>query len=146
MSAQLGPWSARSSTATWRGSTAWRSTASTSLDWSPPEHALAGLLHDAAEAYVAAVSTPVKHSPAITAYRVIEDRIQRVVFEKFGLPPEIPKAVHVADKILVCAEATELFRSPPWTAERKSAPFPITGLEPRAAEKLYLERFKELTC
>jgi hypothetical protein len=112
----------------------------------PPQDALAGLLHDASEAYVADVSTPVKHSPQFTEYRVVEDRLLGVIFEKFGLPPEIPESVHRADKQTVLAEAAELFQTPPfWTEGHEPLPFPIVGHSPRVAERLYLERFKELT-
>jgi len=113
----------------------------------PRESALAGLLHDASEAYVADVSTPVKHSPDFAAYRQIEGRLLTVIFERFGLQPEVPEAVHIADRAIVLTEAAALFQTPPtWTEGHLPVDVPIVGLNPGEAERLYLERFRELTC
>lgn len=112
----------------------------------PDEHALAALLHDASEAYVADVSTPVKHSPDFREYRVIEARIQAAIYRRFGLPPEVPLEVHRVDQRIVVSEARLLFREPPdWSLGLPSVDCPtIVGLAPRDAEVLYLERFREL--
>ena len=68
----------------------------------PPEHALAGLLHDAAEAYVGDVAAPLKRM--LPDYKAIEARVESAVLSHFGLPPELPAAVKLAD---LCALATE---------------------------------------
>jgi uncharacterized protein len=50
-----------------------------------PANALAGLLHDAAEAYVGDVSSPLKS--LLPEYRIIENRIQAAINCKFGAGP-----------------------------------------------------------
>ena len=112
----------------------------------PPSDALAGLLHDAAEAYVADVSTPVKRARGFAFYRRTEDRILAAVLARFGLLPPLPWSVHCADQRLVVEEARRLFLSPPaWTDGLPGAPdAAIVGLPPEQAEVLYLDRFREL--
>ena len=112
----------------------------------PREDALAGLLHDAAEAYVADVSSPVKRSAEFAPYREVEDRIQRTVYARFGLAPEMPEFVHLADRLLCVGEARVLFRTPPsWVVGKPGiGENLVVGLPPAQAEVLYLERFKEL--
>lgn len=111
----------------------------------PRRLALAGLLHDAAEAYVADVSSPVKHSEEFAAYRTIEQRIQAAVYRRFGVPEEMNPEVHRVDGMLCSTEARLLFREPPvWALATQSVPAPVVGLAPRAAERLFLERFEEV--
>lgn len=58
---------------------------------------LAGLLHDAGEAYMNDIASPVKHSWLMWGYRRAEDKLQAMVYEKW-VPKEIyrgSKMVHV---------------------------------------------------
>ncbi len=50
----------------------------------PPEYALEALLHDAAEAYIKDIPSPLK--AILPDYKVVEKRIEAVICEKFGLP------------------------------------------------------------
>jgi hypothetical protein len=59
------------------------------------ENALAGLLHDATEAYISDVSKPLKS--LLPSYRVIEDGLWRVISEKFGVDYDLPEEVHALD-------------------------------------------------
>lgn len=61
----------------------------------PPFYALAGLLHDAAEAYLCDVPTPVKK--LLKGYEDIEANFLQVIFERFGVGYPIPDSVKVAD-------------------------------------------------
>ncbi len=49
------------------------------------EYALAGLLHDAAEAYLKDLPSPIKHAPGMEAYREAEDEATAVIFANFGV-------------------------------------------------------------
>lgn len=70
------------------------------------------LLHDAEEAYIGDVSTPMKRAlgPAYTALR---DGVRAAVATRFNLPTEIPKLVHVADALALAAEAHALLPGGP---------------------------------
>lgn len=76
---------------------------------------LAGLLHDASEAYFADVPTPIKrHMPAI---QEMEGKIQRAVEQRFSLPKNFleDQVVKTADKACLIFEAkTLLNRTPDW--------------------------------
>lgn len=74
----------------------------------PEQHALAALLHDAAEAYLSDIARPVK--PAIAGYKEIEARLQNTIMRTFGLPIGMPKCVKVADTQLLCTEHRDLMR------------------------------------
>lgn len=112
----------------------------------PERYALAGLLHDAAEAYLNDLSTPVKHDPRMKLYCEAEDRLRRVIFQHFGLQPELPAPVHAVDQLLVIAEARALFASAPvWTKDVPSlGGDQIVGFDPGDAEVIFLERLKEI--
>ena len=66
----------------------------------PFEHAVWGLLHDAAEAYLVDLPRPIKrHSVLGREYKLLEEQLQTCIAWRFGLQntPEIPACVHVAD-------------------------------------------------
>lgn len=65
------------------------------------DHRLWLLLHDAPEAYLNDIARPLKHSEAYDAYRTSEDKIMRVMCQKFGLPwPEPPYVKEIDDQLL----------------------------------------------
>lgn len=74
----------------------------------PPEDALAGLLHDAPEAYVSDLNWPLKQSWLIWGHRIIERRNWRVIAQKFMLPEALPPSVHEADMAILHAERAAL--------------------------------------
>jgi len=80
---------------------------------------LYGLLHDAAEAYVTDVPSPLKrHLPG---YREIEDDIQDAVWGAFDVEPPTDaqyRAVKRADRALGQYELPELFPEQRWEGER----------------------------
>lgn len=112
-----------------------------------PEHALAGLLHDAAEAYIGDVTRPLKQ--LLPDYRAIEKRIETAVLARFGLPPQLPPIVKKADFIMLATEQHN-FMAPhddPW--------FCIEGIQPlgslrawdhKHARAAFSGRFHQLLC
>jgi hypothetical protein len=78
-----------------------------------------GLLHDAAEAYVTDVPSPLKrHLPG---YREVEDDIQRTIWDAFDVRPPTDdeyRAVKRADRALGQYELPELFPHQSWEGER----------------------------
>jgi hypothetical protein len=113
------------------------------------ENALWGLLHDAAEAYLVDLPTPIKRASEMgSTYQVIEDRLMRVIAERFGLPWPIPEDVKKFDSFMLHWEQRDLMAPPPapW-AGQGSVLLPKTKLEamnPVVAEQAFLIRFHEL--
>ncbi|NBC11661.1 MAG: phosphohydrolase [Planctomycetes bacterium] len=68
----------------------------------PPQHALWGLLHDAAEAYVMDLPRPLKK--AVAGYADAEARVMDAVCERFGMDPAMPEAVHRVDMAVMADE------------------------------------------
>lgn len=58
---------------------------------------LHGLLHDAAEAYLGDLVRPLKHSTFGLEYLRVEEVLEKMIAEKFGLPFPIPEEVRDAD-------------------------------------------------
>jgi len=69
-----------------------------------PRVLLTLLLHDAAEAYISDLTRPVKIG--LPEYAAIEERLQRVIWEKFGLNPSAAdlKAVGEIDDLMLKLE------------------------------------------
>lgn len=111
--------------------------------------ALWGLLHDASEAYLADVSKPVKQLDCLAPYRDAEERVMRVVAERFGLTWQEPESVKAADRRMLAIEAHSLLASMPdgWWPPRTEAcrDVILEPWSPEQAEKRFLERFYELT-
>ncbi|AOR76534.1 hypothetical protein [Novosphingobium resinovorum] len=111
----------------------------------PREDALAGLLHDATEAYVADVIRPLK--PYLAGYAEIEHRVWLAVAEKFGLAPELPESVKIADNAVLLREADEIMAQPPelWNVKGTPANVPIECWSPAMATTMFRARYTELT-
>lgn len=73
----------------------------------PPEHALAGLLHDATEAYLHDLTRPLKQM--LPEYKRLEDLNWFVISAKYGLDYELPQCVKDADATMVFVERRALF-------------------------------------
>lgn len=99
------------------------------------EAALAGLLHDAAEAYLNDISSPVKHSLSMEQYRAAEDRAERIIFAKFGVDYSWMKLTKAADDEVFHAEVRGWWGDDPSLPERAW----------RDVEREFLHRFGELT-
>lgn len=108
--------------------------------------ALHGLLHDASEAYLVDIPRPLKRSGKFAAYLEMEDRLQRMIYKRFGLTTEEPAGVKRADTKLLATEARDLM-SPlhkDWIQPVDPLPFKIVPLPPQEAKDLFMKRFFEL--
>lgn len=119
----------------------------------PARWRLAALLHDAPEFVIGDMISPFK--AAISGdYKIVENRLQRAIHIRFGLPPELPETVEQtikrADHACAFFEATQLagfghaearrfFGSP-----RGVAPLTIKVATSAAAQAVFLRRFREL--
>lgn len=108
-----------------------------------PEMELVGLMHDAPEAYLGDVSSPLK--ALLPEYKKIEATFWRLIAEKWGMAEEMPKEVKWADKQAYLAERNQFM---PWRRDLleegevdESFPQMVLPLEPKVAEQLFLDRF-----
>jgi uncharacterized protein len=68
-----------------------------------------GLMHDASEAYLVDLPTPLKSDPTIgDGYRRVEVALMEAVCQRFGLPSEEPAAVRLADADILATEVRDL--------------------------------------
>lgn len=114
----------------------------------PAEHALAGLLHDAAEAYLGDVSAPLKS--LLPDYQAIEREVQGAVLQHFGLAAELPSCVKKADRVMLATEYRDLMshahHGEVWDSLVGVEPLHATlkPVEPVVARRQFLQRFSEL--
>lgn len=111
----------------------------------PPEDAYAGLMHDAAEAFIGDVSKPLKD--LLPEYREIERRVEAAVFARFAVPAVMSASVKAADLRMLAAEQRQIMRNQDeWgtTGGHEPAPVEVLGLMPDAAMALFLARYAEL--
>lgn len=72
----------------------------------PSEHALAALLHDASEAYMLDIPSPIKKR--LPEYKKLEDNLMQVIAKKFEFQYPLHDEVKNADKILLVKEWQKL--------------------------------------
>lgn len=121
------------------------------LEGTHPRIQMAGLLHDASEAYITDVASPVKQY--MPEYKVMEDVISTAIFKKYGLEYPLHPAVKYADTAMLSNEAHHLLLSrgndwDMWQA-RKRPPileaFRPIGMQPDTAKEVFLDKFFELS-
>lgn len=122
------------------------------------------LMHDAAEAYIGDINRPVKmhllfRSPISThqlRLKVMEERLLEAMLRRMGLPPTtapVHERVKAIDDAMLVREAMDLFvggMRPEWAIHPDKG-FRPADIRPRCwapevAERMFLERFTELTC
>lgn len=96
------------------------------------EHKLAALLHDAAEAYLVDIPSPIKL--AMPEYRNWEEKLMRVIARKFGFQYPLHPTVKQADHTWLELEWENLMLENNWRT-----------LTPADARTLFLETFDTLT-
>jgi len=111
----------------------------------PPEHALQGLMHDAAEAFIGDVTKPLKD--LLPEYRRLEKNVEAAIAKRFGLPLHESPAVKEIDIIMLATEQLQLMQNrDDWNYTRGRKPIEIDLPEwgPKEAKQAFLERFIEL--
>lgn len=114
----------------------------------PNEYALAGLMHDASEAYLGDVSAPLK--ALLPDYRRIEHNVECWLMAHFDIPIHhfTHPSIKAADLRMLATEKRDLVNwQSEWEVLQGIAPLTkrIIPWEPLYAEAMFLSRFAELT-
>lgn len=96
---------------------------------------LAGLLHDASEAYLMDIPSPLKKG--LINYKEIEDKMMSVIAEKFGFEYPLPEKVKEVDKIVLEWEWSALML-------RETHCLKIYPSNQNDSEELFLVRYNNL--
>jgi hypothetical protein len=99
-----------------------------------PEHKLAALLHDASEAYLLDIPSPIKHR--LMDYKEIEDRLMRMIAEKFQFQYPLYKRIKEIDQQVLQIEWDGLMLQ---NIKPSFVPF-----SPGEAKKTFLDCFYQL--
>jgi hypothetical protein len=115
----------------------------------PPKDGLWFLLHDASEAFLGDVSSPLKHlTPAGKAYLSLELRTMEVIIKRFGLSSVEPNSIRKIDRQMLYAEKALLMKKCNWDrlwwGQPKKAPIVIKEMSPREVEFEFLDRYYQL--
>lgn len=110
------------------------------------ENALHGLLHDASEAYLVDVPSPLKRLPQFEAYRDAEKKLMAVICSVFGLPAVEPPEVKEIDKRMLATEARDLTftQGRGWSVEQEPYHFKIEPWSPEVTRIRFMSRLHEL--
>ncbi len=120
-----------------------------------PRWRMAALLHDAPEYVIGDMISPFKSALGLD-YRSFEDRLERAIHIRFGVPAKTPaevkRLIKAADRISAYFEAVELagfeageartlFGRPPRSVQLRLEPWPASEAQTR-----FLERFQSLAA
>lgn len=111
-----------------------------------PCHAAEALLHDAAEGYCGDVIRPVKRHPGMRWYVRLEEKIDAAIRERFGLPPEMTRAVARLDNQMLRTEIDQLLPPGRYEFAPRVKPLPvlIECWSFRRSEREFLRTAREL--
>ena len=114
----------------------------------PPEDALAGLLHDATEAFMTDIPRPLKN--LLPQYKELENKVEQAVLARFGLGHPLPASVKHADTVMLLTEQQQIMPDPSekWSGMDGIVPadIRIQQLDYQAAMNFFMARFIELTA
>lgn len=124
----------------------------------PPGQALAALFHDAAEAFIGDITTPLKEVLG-GGFKVFEEAVEAEIFGKLNLNP-YTKSIKYADLVCLATERELLFSTghkEPWECLKGISPlqeidyehdwtlFDIGGnTHPKVAYHRFMQRYEEL--
>lgn len=112
----------------------------------PENLAMAGLLHDASEAFTKDIPKPLKL--LLPGYVEIEQRVEAAIFKRFGLDFPMDKEIKVADIICFVSERKAFQPLAPIDKIYKSViPMeqPIVAWSEKVAYNKFMARYKQLT-
>lgn len=107
-----------------------------------PDHLrMCGLLHDASEAFVGDMPSPLK--ALCPDYREIEDRVQKAIALRYDLPYPFPPEIKYADKAVYKAERNQItsVSDQMWFTDIKPADVLVACMPPKDAKTFFLSTF-----
>lgn len=105
-----------------------------------------GLLHDASEAYISDLASPLKMMSELgDPYREVEERLMKVIADRFDLVYPMPRAVKRADRRLLAAEQRDLMPRPRRETVEQEYAETIWPWTPDFARARFLMLYEELT-
>ena len=115
-------------------------------EYCKPENALAGLLHDASEAYLIDVPRPIK--PHLIGYADAEDKIMKLVSQKFGFEYPFDDEIKELDLKVLYLEKQQLLKELTWSMkfpETKIENYQIKKKNPEDVKFQFLDKFLKIT-
>jgi hypothetical protein len=111
------------------------------------EDAFAGLMHDAAEAYLGDMPHPIKHRSALGAtFRAAEAHLEQVIRKRFRIKADVPE-IKVVDRALLATER-RAFSAEEWHWPELGGVEPLdlelTAWSPEEAVEAFARRYAEL--
>jgi len=108
---------------------------------------LEGLLHDASEAFLVDMPSPIKAT--LQSYRDVEDGIMAIIAKKWGFAWPISADTHECDRIMLVEEAEALLNKCEWIEDYR----PSSGrrgilpqcMSPTEAYEAFMTRYRQLT-
>ena len=112
------------------------------------EYSFLALMHDASEAYLCDIPRPIKYD--LTNYNEIEERLMKVIAQKFNFPWPMSEVVKIGDNRMITTERQQVMAPGPKFNMVTAEDYPaydvqINRWSPEGAKWMFLERFKELT-
>ncbi len=113
-----------------------------------PQNAILGLFHDASEAYIKDIPTPLKRAMG-EFYASLEARWMNAIGQALGIGDaltRLPVDVHIADRVALATEFRDLFEDGRGRdLGIEPAPDEIIGQPPRVVYGNFMARWRELT-
>lgn len=105
----------------------------------PEEYKLCGLMHDASEAYLTDVPTPIKD--ALPSYKKIEDNVMSIIANKYNFQYPEPYIVKSIDKKVFYWESYYLFPNKKISRDMIDIEYEFVIWDQVTAERKFLEYF-----
>lgn len=110
---------------------------------------MVGLLHDASEAYICDIASPIKRDDSFSKYRAIEENLQNIIYEKFGISKDrLSRNIHalkVTDVRMLKTEYLQFmnqYENIDWRMDKINAfDIKIVPMQPREAKGEFLKTF-----
>lgn len=112
----------------------------------PEKYALWGLLHDATEAYLVDIPSPVKQ--LFPEYKGLENELMKHIAKQFiGRRVAIPRIVKNVDVSILANEAAQAMKDKgePWNLPKKTLDVRLNFWSPKRAKTEFLTEFHELS-